>query len=76
MAIGQTAFLIILKGDIPSPANPPSGCVFRTRCSYAADTCAAAPPVLTEESRPEDLDVFLEGLERHGLSDSVIARCS
>ncbi len=39
---------IMLSGEIPSPANPPSGCVFHTRCRYAKDVCKVEPPPLLE----------------------------
>ncbi|EOS53352.1 ABC transporter ATP-binding protein [Paenibacillus barengoltzii] len=35
---------IILKGDIPSPANPPSGCKFHTRCPFATEECKQRVP--------------------------------
>lgn len=39
---------LILKGEQPSPAAPPSGCVFRTRCPYALPACAETVPPLAD----------------------------
>ncbi len=41
---------IILTGDVPSPMNPPAGCVFHTRCPVAIDDCQAEMPELREVS--------------------------
>jgi len=35
---------ITLKGDVPNPINPPSGCTFHPRCDYAKDICKTAKP--------------------------------
>ena len=39
---------MILKGDVPSPINPPSGCAFHTRCPYVKDICRREIPTLKE----------------------------
>jgi oligopeptide transport system ATP-binding protein len=51
---------ILLKGEVPSPLNPPSGCRFRTRCWKATDVCASERP-----SRAIDPRVAAHGAECH-----------
>lgn len=46
--IEATRERIILKGDVPSPINPPAGCRFHTRCQYAIDACKTTVPQLVE----------------------------
>ncbi|RWR07493.1 dipeptide ABC transporter ATP-binding protein [Siminovitchia fortis] len=39
---------IVIKGDVPSPTNLPTGCVFHTRCPYAMDRCKSEAPSITQ----------------------------
>jgi oligopeptide/dipeptide ABC transporter ATP-binding protein len=49
---------IILEGDVPSPANPPEGCNFNTRCPLAFDRCFKEEPELKEQLPHHDVACF------------------
>ncbi|KAA9366899.1 ABC transporter ATP-binding protein [Ochrobactrum quorumnocens] len=50
---------IVLRGDLPSPANPPKGCGFSTRCPIAVAECHQIPPVLVERSATRRLACYV-----------------
>jgi peptide/nickel transport system ATP-binding protein len=65
---GATRNPIILKGDVPSPIHPPSGCRFHTRCPLVFDRCRAEEPVLRSTGEGAWVACHLEALpERSGL---------
>ena len=61
---------IILEGDVPSPANPPAGCVFHPRCRYAQEICLEQEPPLVQIGPDHQARChFSEELELQGVVD-------
>jgi peptide/nickel transport system ATP-binding protein/oligopeptide transport system ATP-binding protein len=46
---------IVLKGELPDPAHPPSGCAFHTRCPFVMPICRSDPPALVPRRHDDDL---------------------
>lgn len=65
----------ILEGDVPNPANPPSGCYFHTRCPYARDICSAEePPLMEIAPNHHSACHFAKDLELKGYQEVVEER--
>jgi len=50
---------IIIKGDVPSPIDPPKGCVFHTRCPFAMEQCKTVTPVMQQHSTGHEVACHL-----------------
>ena len=62
---------IVLTGDVPSPANPPSGCRFHTRCWKAQPICSAEEPAL--EPAPDGVDAHPSACHFAAIRTDVLA---
>jgi len=61
---------IQLQGEVPSPANPPSGCIFHPRCNYAQDVCSKEAPGLLENTPGHYVSChFAKALHLRGIGD-------
>jgi peptide/nickel transport system ATP-binding protein len=70
---GATRSPMILRGDVPSPINPPSGCRFHTRCPFVFDRCRTEEPELGSRGDDQWVACHLEALPDKPGSGSIAA---
>ena len=65
---------IILQGELPSPINPPSGCVFRTRCPFAMEICGSVKPEWqeVEDNHFVACHLYNEGVKNDRVKEPVV----
>ena len=64
---------VALEGELPSPANPPKGCKFHTRCKYCTEKCASVPPRMVEVSEGHFVACHLYDTEADAQDTEVIS---
>jgi oligopeptide/dipeptide ABC transporter ATP-binding protein len=69
-ALERTRQRIVLRGDVPSAADVPSGCRFRTRCPSAFEPCPTVDPVLQPAGAPQQL----AACHLHGVVGTPVAQ--
>jgi peptide/nickel transport system ATP-binding protein len=67
---GTEQEVVRLEGELPSPANPPTGCHFHQRCPHVMPICREKYPDLTQLSRSHTVKCFLYEEDYHGSTDS------